>query len=280
MKLLLQSNFETARFKVARLAERKYFQIATQFENEFSTKIDRIKYVRFTVDRPPNRRSWEQRPYSRLYPGLTARPFWALSAFPNPVSRILKEVVRASPIIRRELLESIGSAPWTFGRTGSYGPSVTWRIAELLSQSGEFSVYAKTQSPTLLSFLEKLLALHGVGKVYFSLLPAGAELPLHSGATNSFLRLHLGIDVPTGDVGIQVGKGTRKWTNGRTIVFDDSYGHKAWNFTDRDRIILLARLLHPDFSLLERHAIRYIHQRFSNTEEFHRTLMIQNSEGE
>jgi aspartyl/asparaginyl beta-hydroxylase (cupin superfamily) len=50
-------------------------------------------------------------------------------------------------------------------------------------------------------------------------------------------------------------------------VFDDTFDHEAWNYTDEDRIVLIADLWHPGLSpaevmLLEAlHKYTYFHAR-------------------
>jgi aspartyl/asparaginyl beta-hydroxylase (cupin superfamily) len=70
----------------------------------------------------------------------------------------------------------------------------------------------------------------------------------HRGPTNMRVRCHLGIKVPDGDCAIRVGGETRRWQEGRCLVFDDSLVHEAWNHTDEDRIVLIVDLWHPGLS--------------------------------
>ena len=44
------------------------------------------------------------------------------------------------------------------------------------------------------------------------------------------------------------------WQNGKTLFFDDTFVHEAWNRTSQDRYILLMRILHPELSAEERAA--------------------------
>ena len=85
------------------------------------------------------------------------------------------------------------------------------------------------------------------GLAYFSRLEPGARVAPHTGPTNMRLRCHLGIDVPQG-CGLRVGDVTRTWQEGRCLVFDDSFTHEVWNSGDRDRLILVVDLWHPDLT--------------------------------
>ena len=69
-------------------------------------------------------------------------------------------------------------------------------------------------------------------------LPAGRSLPLHRG-DRKIRRIHLGLDVPEGDIKFCVKGEERKWENGKCLGFNDFFEHTAWNNTDKDRINLI-----------------------------------------
>jgi aspartyl/asparaginyl beta-hydroxylase (cupin superfamily) len=48
-----------------------------------------------------------------------------------------------------------------------------------------------------------------------------------------------------------VGEETRRWEEGRCLVFDDYFDHEAWNHTDGDRLVLIVDLWHPGLSATE-----------------------------
>ncbi len=78
--------------------------------------------------------------------------------------------------------------------------------------------------------------------------------------------MHLGMVIPQGDLALRVGGETRGWEEGKIVLFDDSFGHEAWNNSDQDRYILLLRLVHPDLSDAERKWLPTITERFSATD--------------
>ncbi len=79
--------------------------------------------------------------------------------------------------------------------------------------------------------------------VMVSRLKPGAELPLHTGPFKGVLRYHLGLEVPQGDVGLEVRGQPYGWGEGRGVVFDDTHFHRAWNRTPHDRVVLFADVL-------------------------------------
>lgn len=67
---------------------------------------------------------------------------------------------------------------------------------------------------------------------------AHTRLRPHVGIPGAFLRMHIGLIVPEGDIGIQVEKEKRKWEVGKALCFNDRLLHRAWNNSDEDRYIL------------------------------------------
>ena len=68
--------------------------------------------------------------------------------------------------------------------------------------------------------------------------PSGRSIPLHRG-DRKIRRIHLGLDVPKGDIFFQVRGEKKKWEVGKCLAFNDFYEHTAWNNTDKDRINLI-----------------------------------------
>jgi beta-hydroxylase len=92
-----------------------------------------------------------------------------------------------------------------------------------------------------------LRAVPGLSTAMFSIFEPGKHLRPHRGPYNGLLRLHLGLIVPdTSDaVAIRVGSRLCHWEEGRTLVFDDSYEHEAWNRGDRPRVVLFVDFVRP-----------------------------------
>jgi hypothetical protein len=86
------------------------------------------------------------------------------------------------------------------------------------------------------------------GLIYASRMGASTHIEAHRGPTNVRLRCHLAITVPDGDCAIRVGGETRRWEEGKCLVFDDSFVHEAWNHTESDRVVLIVDLWHPGLS--------------------------------
>ncbi len=185
----------------------------------------------------------------RTYPGLTSMPWHDPSSFP-----IVCELERMSALIREELHDldthTFHREVEPIDRTGS------WDVCMLFERGKR-----RNENCELLPITTRIIETHRTlrthaGIAYFSRLSPKTRVASHRGPTNMRLRCHLGIDVPP-DCGVTVAGESRSWSEGRCIVFDDSFEHSVWNDSDRPRIVLIVDLWHPDLSdeeivLLER----------------------------
>jgi len=82
---------------------------------------------------------------------------------------------------------------------------------------------------------------------FFSVLRSGAHIVPHRGAFRGFLRLHLGVVVPSPShlCGLRIENKTHHWQEGQALVFDDTYIHDAFNDTTSDRVVLYIDFIRP-----------------------------------
>ncbi len=98
---------------------------------------------------------------------------------------------------------------------------------------------------------------------FFSVLAPGKHIPPHRGPYKGLLRCHLALQVPepSDQCWIKVGDQTANWTEGRCLVFDDTYVHQVQNNTAGTRVVLFLDVIRPmrfPGSLLNRIVIRLI----------------------
>jgi aspartyl/asparaginyl beta-hydroxylase (cupin superfamily) len=81
----------------------------------------------------------------------------------------------------------------------------------------------------------------------FSILSPGKHIPPHGGPYKGVLRYHFGLMVPgpPGACRIRVGNDVRNWVEGKSLVFDDTWEHEAWNDTDSTRVVLFVDFKRP-----------------------------------
>ena len=94
--------------------------------------------------------------------------------------------------------------------------------------------------------LRIVAAIPGLDSVALALLPPGSHRPIGRGATKGLITCHLGLVVPRdGDVRMRIGDRVVRWSEGETLVFDDTYPHELWNEASGPRIVLRLRFDRP-----------------------------------
>jgi ornithine lipid ester-linked acyl 2-hydroxylase len=112
----------------------------------------------------------------------------------------------------------------------------------------------------------RLLAkIPGVKTAFFSILSPHKHIPAHRGAYNGVLRFHLGLLVPEPreKVRIRIGNNFRNWSEGKSLIFDDTFNHEVWNDTDGYRVVLFV-----DFTRPLRQPWHWLNERFLNIGAF------------
>eukprot|EP00929_Paragymnodinium_shiwhaense_P004587 TRINITY_DN10565_c0_g1_i5.p1 TRINITY_DN10565_c0_g1~~TRINITY_DN10565_c0_g1_i5.p1 ORF type:complete len:541 (+),score=85.07 TRINITY_DN10565_c0_g1_i5:159-1781(+) len=152
-----------------------------------------------------------------------------------------------------------------------------WKEIVLYSVAEEEAESGRAAAPGTAALVRKLLpdavamAEAGAGEVVLSALLPGTHVAPHCAVSNHRLTAHLGVATPSAtcqrrarsptkawwledksvDVppcGIRVGADCRTWREGEVLVFDDSYEHEVWNYTNEVRVVLLIRFWHPDLA--------------------------------
>jgi aspartyl/asparaginyl beta-hydroxylase (cupin superfamily) len=92
-----------------------------------------------------------------------------------------------------------------------------------------------------------LESIPGLTTAFFSILSPGKRIPEHRGPWRGVLRYHLALKVPepAAAAGIWVGGETAHWEEGRSLLFDDGFEHRAWNDTDGVRVVLFVDVIRP-----------------------------------
>lgn len=87
----------------------------------------------------------------------------------------------------------------------------------------------------------------GMKTAFFSILSPSKHIPAHRGAYNGILRYHLGLMVPEPkeQCRIRIGNQVRRWTEGKSLIFDDTFNHEVWNDTEGYRVVLFVDFARP-----------------------------------
>lgn len=183
-------------------------------------------------------------PRMGTYPGLISAPFHDPGRFPG-VSAL--EGNHAAIQAEVDGLAAVAFQPEAENRMGRPG----WDIFPFYER-GRKNEANCARCPTITRIIEGTNTVRTMaGLLYVSKLNPGMHIEPHTGPTNVRLRCHLGIRVPDGDCGLKVGGETRRWQEGKCLVFDDSLEHEAWNHTAEPRVVLIVDLWHPDLTPAE-----------------------------
>ena len=98
--------------------------------------------------------------------------------------------------------------------------------------------------PETTAIIEKI---PGLKTAFFSILLPGKHIPEHRGPYKGVIRYHLGVKIPQPQekCRIRVDNETRHWEEGKSLIFDDSRPHEAWNETNDIRVVLFLDIVRP-----------------------------------
>lgn len=212
---------------------------------------------------PPDAR---QRPKFLYFPGIPSQTFYPAGRFPAHA-----RLEAAVELMREELRAVLAHAPDALVPfLGT--PSSEAVAAELLATSGPrdaawdaFFFYRHgvrhdgqcARCPRTSAVLDSLPLVRvraHAPEALFSVLRPGTHILPHRGVTNTRLVTHLPLIVPP-DCALRVGGETHAWQEGRCVTFDDTFEHEAWNYSERDRVVLIADSWNPDLSEAEQKAV-------------------------
>jgi len=118
----------------------------------------------------------------------------------------------------------------------------SWRTF-FLRTPGYLPIENRRRCPRTAELLEEI---PGITSAFFSILGPGKHVPSHRGPFGGILRYHLALIVPEeGGARIRVGSETRHWEEGKSLIFDDSNDHEAWNEADSERVVLFVDFIRP-----------------------------------
>jgi len=101
-----------------------------------------------------------------------------------------------------------------------------------------------SRCPETMKLLDKI---PGVTTAFFSILSPHKHIPHHRGPWVGVLRLHVGLLVPEPreQCRIRIANKAYSWTEGKCLIFDDTFNHEVWNDTDGYRVVLFIDFERP-----------------------------------
>lgn len=87
----------------------------------------------------------------------------------------------------------------------------------------------------------------GLKVAFFSILAPQKQIPEHRGKHKGVLRYHLGLKIPQPitSCGIRINGEVAHWEEGKSLIFDDTFLHAAWNHSDDYRVVLFLDVARP-----------------------------------
>jgi hypothetical protein len=256
---------------------------------------DRVKefLLRCAGERPNEPVSAIQHPHYPCFPGLRNRTwhdpadFAAVRVLEDNFTTIRAEAERAPnqasiDYTAAAVLPRSWKRPWTLLRPRP--EPRTW-TAYLFYHYGVPVEPVTRNCPRTFEILQSLPRAcldYAWGDFVFSAMNPGAHLPAHCSYDNLRVRIHLGVMAPR-QCALRVGDETRNWEEGKCLVFEDSFEHEVWNWSDTRRVVLLLDTWHPDLTDVEIGALTagfrksevrriFMHERLSITDSLPRFL--------
>jgi aspartate beta-hydroxylase len=195
--------------------------------------------------KPPN--PWQQP--ARWYPGLTAQPWHDPAAF-----SWVAQLEAAYPEIREEAIAAYYDGRFRVNPLSGQLGDGSWHEYRLYSE-GRRSAHNCAACPRTAKVIDAIPGATSAGLVYFAALKPRGHVRPHWGPHNARLRCQLGLVIPD-NCELRVGPETRRWQEGRVLIFDDSFEHEVFNRSNETRIVLVLDIWHPDLSPAQAAAIR------------------------
>lgn len=205
-----------------------------------------------------------QEPNSFYFPGLPQRQFYEREEF-DWLADLEEQVPAMQAELDAALAESDSFAPYVLANPErprptnrliddpSWGARYFWKDGEQVSAqavSCPATMAALAKAPMPVIAKRSPIAL-------WSMLKPGTHIDPHHGLLNTRLICHVPLIAP-GNCALRVGNETREWEVGKTLIFDDSFEHEAWNRSDSTRVVLLFEIWRPEITLDEREALTEI----------------------
>ncbi len=205
-----------------------------------------------------------QQPSVFYYPGLPQKWFYDISDFPW-----LEPMLALLPQMQGELAvgHESGFEPYVTARSDRPAPNnpllgkMDWSALYFWRDGAEVAENAASCQATMAALAHAPMPrvpARAPNALWSRLLP-GAHIAPHHGMLNTRLICHIPIrNAPY--CSLRVGNETRRWEDGKALIFDDSIEHEARNEGPEERVILLFEIWRPEVPEEDRAAIARIFQ--------------------
>lgn len=205
-----------------------------------------------------------QEPNSFYFPGLPQRQFYEREEFDW-----LDDVDAQVPDMQAELQTALDDSdsfdPYVVANRERPRPTnrliddPSWGARYFWKDGEQVSAQAATCPATMAALAKAPMPVIAKRSpiALWSMLKPRTHIDPHHGLLNTRLICHVPLIAPD-NCALRVGNETRAWEVGKTLIFDDSIEHEAWNRSDSTRVVLLFEIWRPEISLDEREALTAI----------------------
>jgi len=254
--------------------------IEQYYRSEKNMDIDRIYAFAKSAQKispPPKPQAPGHEPSEEHVDGLTAQPFWEVSAGLASSEALLcfpwaSALEDKSYIIIDEFLGKLQGENLEAGKVNNeeknnlFSGDSAWQnevmgkgwSAFRLQRLGEWNVQNCKEFPKTYELLKSLNIPLAVRGVCFARQGANSGVAPHTDGRNFILTAHLGLKVPEG-CWIKVGEEERGWEEGKLTILDTSFSHSTGNPTSYDRHVLIIDFWHPELTEAERAALEFVY---------------------
>ena len=196
---------------------------------------------------------WQRSLYSTV--GLISKPVWNLQQ--TNIDQELSIIANKWRHIRREALTVLRNKKYV-GQTEGIRDTGKWGIYKLYDQGKRIDGNCEN-APTTCSLVDTIPQISSTpfGQVKFSIMKAGTHVYPHTSMTNTRIRIHLGLKLPSQRKPMIASNSLSRirvlneyfaWEEGKMIIFDDSFDHEVWHFhpQNKSRLVLIIDMIHPN----------------------------------
>lgn len=188
---------------------------------------------------------------SRCLPTDHPASVWNCLSLPSKPSHTradeISEALKNNASAIKSEFKAVASRIGTHPDSDSFASTGRWTGLFLSGAKGEIDTELAQQCPQTTAVLRQLPICRNFGFVAFSGMEPGTHVRAHTGSSNLRLRYHLGVDIPEPDKGkIRVADQWYYWEQDGVIAFDDSYEHEVVYDGEKDRIVLIVDVWHPN----------------------------------
>jgi aspartyl/asparaginyl beta-hydroxylase (cupin superfamily) len=117
-----------------------------------------------------------------------------------------------------------------------------WRVFYLTAAAVDVAPN-RARCPATVAALDRV---PGVFQAWFSILDPGKSIPPHRGPFAGYVRYHLGLVVPEdAPPRMRLEDEVYTWSEGASVLFDDSFEHEVFNTSAHPRMILIVDIARP-----------------------------------